>query len=236
MVLKTLVLVASLVLIATPTKASGSQDGTMIEGIMTMRGNFKHVDLKLVEGLVKEVSEVVSKEEYIWIEPETILGLALNESDLRWWLVSGDKYFKDCGICQNHVPSFRNSFGARKKLCIDLTRSTKLSFEYAARELTDIYSKWCKDRYKAPIIREGEFIHNFLGRLEKYHLNKLRCTLNIYNQGPKYFSRIKDPKWYYRNNYWIRSYCFTMGIRLGKKPKVDCRRATSIRWVNSMYK
>lgn len=222
-------------LVSSPANTSGSRNINMYNGVIAMRGYMRHVNYELTNRLIKEVIEVTSKQEYTWISPELLLGLAINESDLRWWVISGGNYLRDCGICQNHVPQFRDTYWERQKLCIELSKSTKLSFEYAAKELTDIRNRWCVNRYKEPVQGDNESNSLFRKRALKYKLNNTRCVLNVYNQGPRYFGRKYDSGWYYRNNYWLRSYCFTVGLMTGKKPAGECRKATSIRWIEREY-
>ena len=197
--------------------------------VMLLMGHNKHVTKVYAKKLSREVVQITSKKENAWMDPYILMGLAINESDLKWWIKTGRGSSLDCGITQNHVPLFRKTYAGRIKLCERLRRFTKLSFKYAMLELNTIKRKWCAK-----------------------NINKVRCVLNVYNQGPrflwrkncwlkrkknetykKYIRRIYRCK--YRNRYWIRSMCFTTGLWLGRKPKITCRRALSIRWVKKVY-
>lgn len=222
-----------------PAGGSGLEDykDTMFKGIMLQRGHMKHVTKVYAKKLVQEAVDVVQEEEYSWISPELLLGLAINESDLRGNLKRG----YDCGLTQNRVTIFKARKKARVKLCKKLTNSTKLSFEHAAKELTKIKKKYCKwydgkkDEYDLKCRKDSKYC----GRYRHYRRRFLRCLLNNYNQGPRYYKE-EDCKGYWkcrvRARYWKRVLCFATGVRLGKDPRWTCRRARSIKWIARAYR
>lgn len=224
----------------------------MVEGIIASRGYMLHVDRAYAERLVREVIEVVSQPGNRWMKPHILLGLAINESDLRWWIVTGSKYRQDCGICQNHTPLFEQTQAKRQALCKKLKESTKLSFQYAMLELNYIKKDWVDRYYPYPKRRIKEGQKNFTRRVNKRQVKWYGALLNIYNQGPRYLlstceQRLDKTKYtqerynkllrrcYYRNLYWVRSLCFSKGLFVGDAPEVVCRRAASVRWINRVY-
>lgn len=219
-------------------------DERMYNATMEMRGNYRHINSKYVKRLIKEVNEITSIPKNSWMAPQDLLGLAMGESDLRWWVITGRNGMWDCGIGQNHTPLFRKTYKERWKLCQQLTKSTKLSLEHTMKELNIIRNGWCLKRYKR-LKKKNK---------TKWKYKQYRCTLNIYNQGPRFLTRKScwvryknknyTPKKYkqkvyrclYINKYWLRIYCFIRGLELGHKPKKSCRRAQSLYWINQVYK
>lgn len=208
---------------------------TFEKGIMAIRGHMKHVTSSVAKRLVKEVDKIVSKEKNSWMKPHILLGQAINESDLRWWLMRG----LDCGITQNRVNLYTWNKKKQKKLCKSLSDSSLKSFVYAMKEHNNYRKKYCK-RYK-----DGT-------------LDQLKCVLNTYYQGPswlrrrncklrrdpwmtdkRYRSRVKRCR--IKNRYWLRVYCFAEGVRLGRPPLsksgriLSCRRARSMKWIKKVY-
>lgn len=238
-----------------PAKSSKREDtieSSMYKGILEIRGNYKYINKTYAKKLVREVMEVTSLPENRWMPPHILLGLALNESDLRWWIITGGRHTQDCGICQNHTPLFAKSYKQRDILCKRLTKSSKLSLEYAMKELNIIKSRWCKRYFKKIQRKKNETIRSFKFRLKYIKQYKYRCLLNVYNQGPRYVlstckSRITKNKYtlkkytqimrqcLYVNNYWIRSICFSTGLRLGRRGKISCRHAYNLNWVVKNY-
>ena len=223
--------------------SSIQEDNKMYKAIMDMRGKYPHISPQYTKRLIKEVREVIAIPGNEWITPQELLGLVMGESDLRWWIITGNKGMWDCGIGQNHTPLFRKTYKNRWKLCKQLTKSTKLSFIHTMKELNIIRNKWCIKRYKK--LKKKNFI--------KWKYKQYRCLFNIYNQGPKFLSRKncyiryknknysskkykhKLKRCLYINRYWLRTYCFIRGIELGYKPVKSCRRAYSIDWINRVY-
>lgn len=226
------------------TKDLNSADKKMYTATMQMRGSYYYISPQYVLRLIKEINEVTSEPKNSWMSPQDLLGLVMGESDLRWWIVTGKDGMWDCGIGQNHTPLFRRTYQGRRKLCKQLTKSTKLSLEHTMKELNTIRNSWCLKRYK---------------RLKKknkvaWKYKQYRCNFNIYNQGPRFLTRkscwvrYKNKgyttkkyrqrlnKCLYINRYWLRTYCFIRGAELGYKPTKSCRRASSLKWINRVYK
>lgn len=224
----------------------------MEERIYEVKRDFKHMSRPYAKKLSREIYTTVRKKQNSWIHPYILLGLAINESDLRWWLTTGYMGNRDCGICQNHVALFRDTYWKRIILCKELMKSSALSFDYAMKELNSIRRLWCTNRYKKPQ-QGGLSKDEYSRRIVKWNLNRLRCLLNLYNQGPRYFSRQKcnfarkkkeTPKeysyrvkrCYYRNRYWIRSLCFTVAAMTGNRTHMFCRLVTSVNSIKKQFK
>lgn len=235
----------------TPIKTELSQDEKMYRGILKMGWYNKFVTPAYAKRLIKEVNEVLSLPDNKWMPPHILLGLAINESDLKWWSISGSKYMPDCGICQNHTPLFARSLKARRILCKQLTKSTKLSFEYAMKELNTIRSKWCSRKKPVKLKKESEKAYS--KRVAKWKYGHYKCILNIYNQGPTYArtscntmyrgKKLSPSIYKYKvrrcqiiKKYWLRSLCFSKGLELGKRGRTTCRYAYSIDWITRNYK
>lgn len=207
-----------------------------VSGIMALRGHMKHVDEDFAKRLVNEAKEVVSKNGS-WMPVHVLIGQAINESDLRWWLMRG----LDCGITQNRVNLFQKRRKKMKRLCKALSKSSKMSFRYAMKEHSRYRKRYCK-KYK-----DGT-------------LGQMKCLLNTYYQGPKWLryrrrtcKLVKDEwlsqKGYekkvrrcrVKNRYWLRVMCFATGVKLGRPPIsrrgniMSCRRAKSIKWIRRVY-
>ena len=189
-----------------------------IEGLLDRKWRHRLITRKYVTRLVEEAIEVLSKEENSWLPLHDLLGLAMNESDLHWWIETGPKSSADCGITQNHIPLFAKTYWERRALCERLKKSTKLSFEYAMKELNIIKRRWCtSSRVKS---NKPEDMY--------------RCIFNVYNQGPRYIlgNPVKNA---HRNRYWLRNKCFATSVLLGRGPKIDCRRALTLDWINQVF-
>ena len=233
-------------------KVDKNYEKRMVQGLMAMRGSYPHVNKAYAERLVKEAIEVTSMKGNQLMKPHDLLGMALNETDLRGWLITGTYSKPDCGITQNHTPLFAKSLKARRALCVRLTKSTKLSFIYAMKEMNMNRSKYCLRIYRKPVKRKTETLKSFGKRIYKWRNNQFRCAYNLYLQGPNYLrgpctKRIRKkgrtPQEYWKrvarcrfnNNYWLRSMCFAKGVEIGKKPKYSCRRAGSMWWIRWVY-
>lgn len=221
-----------------------NKDKKIYTATMQMRGGYRHITPKYVKRLIKEANEVTSMPGNNWLSTQELMGIVMGESDLRWWIITGRRGMWDCGIGQNHTPLFRKSYSERWKLCKKLTKSTKLSFIYTMKELNQIRNRWCKNRY------------NYLKRKNpsKWKFKQYRCIFNIYNQGPRFLTRKSCWVRYkgknygarkykrlvsrclYINRYWLRTYCFIRGMYLGTKPRISCRKALSLRWIDKVYK
>jgi len=173
----------------------------------------RHVKRRGVE-LVSAARTVATASGVAWATPELLLGLSINESDLRWWLRIG----LDCGIAQNRVNLWCRSARCRKRLCRALSKSARKSMEYAVDELKGKARRWCNGR------------DAYGQRFKRGSPRWWRCLLNTYNQGP----------WYYRRGvkarYWLRVKCFQRGLELGRKARWNCRRARSLKWIERAYK
>jgi hypothetical protein len=210
---------------------------TMIAGLMAQRGHMRHVDKSYATKLVDEAIAVTSETEYAWLSPQLLLGLAINESDLREGLQRG----YDCGITQNRVTLFAKTRKTRKQLCDRIADSSKTSFEYAAKELTNIRDRYCSVYLK----RRKEYAKKcamnpvFCAKHDRFERRFLRCLLNNYNQGPRYYKEEKcrgRRRCRVRARYWKRVLCFATGVRLGRSARWACRRAWSVAWISRAFK
>ncbi len=143
---------------APPADQQRVQDKTLADGLLAIRGHMKHVNAKLANKLVREAREVLSKPGNSWLPIHILLGMAINESDLRHWLNVG----LDCGLTQNNIhylfPRWKR--WRQWKLCHRIKKSSKLSFEMALLELNKIKRRYC-------------------GKKRWF----MECLLNVYNQG-----------------------------------------------------
>jgi len=236
----------------TKTDAQEEYKKHLVEGILTMRGQFRHVTREFAERIVKEVFEVIAMPGNGWIKPHDLIGLAINESDLRTWVVTGTYVKPDCGITQNHTPLFAKSLKERRALCKRLTESTKLSFIYAMKEMNMIDKRYCSRYVVKPKRRKKESLKRFNARIQKWKMRRYRCLYNNFNQGPQFLwksceQRTKEKKYspekykrrlrlcQIRDLYWVRSLCFSTGVKLNKKPSQSCRRAWSVKWIKRVY-
>ena len=224
----------------------------MVKYILGMYSINRYVTRAYAERLVDEAIEVVSIKENRWMAPHDLIGLAINESDLRWWIETGPKYSPDCGITQIHVAILeKRSIKARRALCTRLKTSTRLSFIYAMKFM-NMNKPVCDKYYKRPKIRSGESLTLFNKRMTTWKYKQYRCLFNSYNQGLSFLwrscerkvSKYKSDKnkyrtklnfCLYRGRYWVRSLCFSRGVFLGRGAKMSCRKAVSVRWVNKVY-
>jgi hypothetical protein len=107
------------------------------------------------------------------------------------------------------------------QLCGRICKDPALSFRLAAKELTNYKDKYCH-------------------RHTKGGWKWWRCILQIYNQGPRYtkIERCNGRGWRcrVRARYWLRVLCFARGIKLMRRPRWNCRKAVSLRWIEKAYK
>lgn len=200
----------------------------LVKGILAVRGHFKYVTPEFAARLAKEVRELLKRPGNEWLKPAELIGLAINESDLRSWLRQG----LDCGITQVRVNVVRKYRYQQRALCYQLSKSTRLSFEWAIAALNRIHHRYCRQ---------------WTGQQHR------RCVMNVYFQGPVVRNRRKCKRrkheWstaesietryrrcVYDNRYWLRHKCFAEGVRLGRKASHSCRRVTSNGWIRRAYK
>jgi hypothetical protein len=124
------------------------------------------------------------------LDPFELIGIARNETDFRPDLVGPDG--KDCGLTQTRVTY-------SKYRCKELRRDPWLSFQEAARELSE-NQKRC---------------------LKRHPWDLKRCRINSYNSGVKYARSGRA------GGYWLRVSCFAEAAREGVRPAGDCRRVRS---------
>ena len=129
------------------------------------------------------------------------------------------------------------TYASKERLCKQLKKDTKLSMEIAMRELNAVRTKYCTDEGVAKLKKW------YRGSTSKItDIDRWECILNVYNQGPRYFSKTWykcSIRWYndresgtigqvetairqcfHRNRFWLRTYCFAEGVRMAKKPMV----------------
>jgi len=234
------------------TTKEQAENTRLVNGIMVLRGYFRHVNVAYAKRLVKEAREVLAMPGNSWMPIHDLIGLAINESDLRVSLETGPYYRADCGITQNHTPLFERSGKKRRELCERLKKSTKLSFIYAMKEMNIVKKQICSRYYRKPVKRKKESQKRFDRRMKRYQSKWYRCLFNTYNQGPRFLrlsceQRINKKKYTkseyrrrlyrckHRGRYWIRSLCFATGVTLSKKPSKPCRWAWSEQWINRVY-
>jgi len=240
----------------------GSHVLSLARGIMAVRGHQRHVTPKYAERLAREAREVVAQKGNEWMEPHVLLGMAVTESDLKWWLKSGHGSKADCGLTQVNITRLRMTPGKKRRLCRRMCKSTKLSMQWTMIELNEIRRKYCNGRWLARLRRFNRYTkYAKLTKRQQF----LRCVLNVYNQGPRFlmymyhrcnfhyrtaedispgFQATKRRRCESRNRYWIRTLCFSRGIREKKMPKrrvgriirkTSCRYAYSLAWVDQVY-
>jgi len=231
-----------------------------VDGLMAMRGDMRHVSRSYAERLVREAAQVVSAKGNRWVPAPILLGVAVTESDLKWWLRSGHGVRSDCGLTQINLASLRMSTRARLRLCRALRRrdGTVLSMRWTLREFRRIKARYCDART--------------LRRLRRYGANRRlserdmfwRCVLSVYNQGPAWLAYARNvcryPGGYTpgmasvarrwearcraRNRYWLKVLCFARGVMTGRAPmrrrrgvlrRASCRRVYSMRQVARLY-
>ncbi len=223
------------------------------KGILATRGEQKFVTNEFAEKLSREAREVLADTKNSWMPVHILLGIAVAETDLQYWRVSG----LDCGLCQNNMFRLKISYVKKMKLCKKLQKDTKLSFELAMKELNIVRTKYCNNT----ILTKINKWYNHGRKVTDEDMWK--CVLNTYNQGPRFiytsyhncsFSRgtteseeKHEKRLNYcksRNLYWIRTLCFAEGIKLAKAPKMkrgrklvrlSCRHAYSMNWVKRVH-
>lgn len=226
-----------------------------VKGLMALRGYEKHVTQTYVQRLVKEANEVVKEPGNSWMPAHILLGVAVTETDLRWWLKRGYGTVADCGLTQINLPSVTGMSTYKKwKLCKMLCgkrkapnglTATKYSMRWTMKEMRKIKTKYCNATWLARI-RKWHPRWTWRGKMTADQ-HFWRCMLSVYNQGPRFvtykhntctFKRrfIEDPSQAYlnkeaakcrnRNRYWLRAWCFAEGIRLSKAPRYAVKRWT----------
>lgn len=195
----------------------------LADGIMVSHGRHWWVDLETAARLAEEAVRVTELPEYEWLDPVDLLAVAAAESDFRTWRRcengKSDPKGYDCGITQVRATIWRGGrTRAARALCDDLVKSSRLAFEYAARELTSYRGRYCKKH---------------VGKGTPWRLR--RCLFNAYKSGPRYC------RTGHCGRYWIRVHCFRMGIRLKRRPRrgkfvVSCRTAMDLRWIWKVYR
>lgn len=176
---------------------------------------------------------------YSWIPPETLLGIAAQESDFRPWLVCEggrqDPKGWDCGPFQTRVTIFHGKTKRARKLCTALTKDIGLAARYASREITHYKGKYCRG-FKPDVVKLWNTY-----RKKVVHTSKLwRCLLNAYNQGPRYFREEScgSARCFLHSRYWVRVLCWAKGIETKRKIKWrhNCRRALGLKWIKKAYR
>lgn len=198
-----------------------SVNPALVGGILAVRGHMRHVDQPFAERVVRSVRRVVSNPRYSWIAPELLIGLAVNESDLR----AGLRVGYDCGITQVRVVGRARTPSGMKRLCASLSSSMDRAFEMAAETLTINRDRYCTYWYDKAR-QDG-----------RYRWKLARCVLNVYNQGPFYLKSEKcgtSAKCKVRSRYWLRVLCFASAIKNGRSGR-GCRRIWSLRQIRRRY-
>ena len=192
---------------------------TLAGMVFTLRGEMRHITMELVSRVESAARRVVAARRYRWLTPELLVGLAINESDLRPGLRAGF----DCGITQIRVTvRYKNRRRARK-YCQELVDDVYLAFRHTAEVLTVSRDKYC-----------GYWWRRWKKSPEDRHARRRfrRCVLNVYNQGPWYYRREKcgdDRRCRYKAGYWNRVSCFAAALKSGHRPRWRCRRVGSAR-------
>ena len=195
----------------------------LARGVMATHGQHRWVTWARAERWAAEAIEITQLPQHSWMQPVDLLAVAAHESDFRTYRIAeggkSDPLGWDCGITQVRTTVFEGGKTRRaRKLCTRLARSSFLGFKYAARELSGYRQRYCK---------------KWLHKGKPWKLK--RCTLNVYNQGPRYCRAG------HCGRYWLRVHCFRLGILLARKPRlrgkrVSCRRAQSLRWIWKVYR
>lgn len=251
--------VAQLDIHAVESGLSGSLASTLVSklsaGLMAIRGGMgAHVKPSYTMRLANEAKEVIAEPGNEWMQHHILLGIAVSESDLRWWLKAGYGDRADCGLTQINITGLSLSYRSKSILCRKLTRDTKLSMQWTMKELNTIKQKYCNAAWLARLKSYHQWTH-LRGASDDTHF--WRCVLNVYNQGPsflwprkntcdyKYTNREQiSPEFQAgikrrcesRNRYWLRTMCFAEGIRLGKPPKYSRRRMTRAGWETTYHR
>lgn len=193
---------------------------SLADGMMTVRGGMRHMSQDYADRLELEAGRITSMDRYRWITPWLLIGLAINESDLRPSLRHG----ADCGLTQIRVTVHAKGQKSARRLCDKLTRSTFEALRYAAEELTYIRDRYCSYWW-------SKFADD-----EKYEPRFRRCVLNIYNQGPWYYKeeRCTSTRCHIRARYWVRVSCFAAAVFHNKKA-LNCRKAYSDRQLRRKF-
>lgn len=254
----------------TPASTATKRDvtetlGSLEKGILAVRGHFRHVTPKIAKIIVKEARTVTSMSGNRWLTAAQLIGLAINETDLRWWLrmyttpkqsiIRKIPPGADCGITQIRVNVYIPRWPTWLNECKRISQfskpeySIRESFKWSMRELNKIRNKWCCVRGdKSPTCR--------IKQVRKEGTERFRCVFNVYNQGPRfaYLWRVrmcKPPQYWWdtpdsrkervrkcrvKNNYWIRTLCFAEGVKLGRKSRWPCRHAYSLTWIRNAYR
>lgn len=193
--------------------ANQSRDMDLTTGVLAVRGHMKHVTPPYAE---KVVAEAKRQARGRWFTPALLLGLAINESDLRQL-----KRGYDCGITQVRVTNHSRTRSGRKALCDKLVEDMTLAFRLAVEELEENKARYCRYWWaKAQKYR-------------RYRWKFLRCVLNTYNQGPFYYREETchgSRRCVIKSRYWLRVVCFATAVANGTKAN-RCRRAPSLRWI-----
>lgn len=223
-----------------------------VKGLLALRGGQKHVTQEYVERLAREAKEVISEPGNEWMPVHILLGVAMMETDLRWWLKRGYGTVADCGLTQINLTSIYMSTYKKHLLCRALTKrktGTKLSMQWTMKEMNKIKARYCNSMW-LPRIKRYHGAWTWRGKLTAEQ-QFWRCTLAVYNQGPKFVTHkwntctfkhrnIEDPSQAYldkqaakcrsRNRYWLSTLCFAEGIRLGKAPRYERKKWTRTGW------
>lgn len=201
-----------------PVKSHCIRKGTRYEKCFSRYLTGKQAEALAIR-YVQETIRVTSIPKYSWLTPVDLLALAANETDFRAHLIAEHGCYDargwDCGITQNRASVFLGKTRKGRELCTALSKSSRLSFNYAARELTGYRNRYCK---------------RLLKKYGDRHWRFRRCVYNIYNQGPRYFRR----GWLSR--YYLRVKCYKTGILLGRRPRWSCRKARGESWIKRNYR
>ena len=205
-------------------KACTTKRSKAYRGVMSIRSHMTHITPALVTEVEETVKRIVSKAAFKWLTPELLIGLAINESDLR----PGLKHGYDCGVTQVRITSIRSRKKA-KAYCKRLASDMEFAFTRSAEMLTEIRDRHCRYWWR----KYSET------KLPRYEWRFRRCLLNVYNQGPWYYRREAckgEARCRVKARYWNRVTCFATAVKLGRKPRWRCRKAWSDRWVRRAYR
>jgi hypothetical protein len=204
----------------TPPAAPQSRAERLTAGVLAIKGSRPHLRSILgrlvARRIVEDALAATRLPKYAWLPTRTLLAIGANESDLIPWCRGGPGRY-DCGIAQNRATVFRKSRKDRETFCQAVRANPALSFRYAALELTRYKDRYC--RYK-----KG--------------WRKWRCILNTYNQGPNYVTEetCTTGRCKVKSRYYLRVLCYERGIKLGRAPRWNCRKAQSKRWIDRAYR